>query len=152
MKYFLVPIVLWISWLTLTNLSAQAGNISVPRCGLGPGTEKYSALQKKPNIFRGKFFSKLEKITIDKAHHWFLYLEDQEGKPVENARIEANGINRKAGKGLGRPPEVSGHIGRGHYLVKNVNYSAPGTWSMRFQVIQGNKAEVLAFDVEVETP
>ena len=122
----------------------------LPMCGIQPGEEPTSALQNEDAALRGKLFCKLEVVPVNKPHYWFLYLEDIEGVPVEDATITATGINFDIGRFIKKKPTVSKHIGYGHYLVRNVAYHTRGNWTMRFKVFRGeHDVQMLSFDIVV---
>lgn len=146
MKIGLLSIMLF---LHLLPAHAQ-GKREIPLCGLDPVAGAHTAMQFKPRIFRGKLFYDGPKAPVKQSHEWYLYLEDLSGLLMEDARIEADGVNYKAGRGFATPPSVTQYIGKGHYLIENVVFPVAGPWSMRFQVIWQNKVDVLAFEIIVE--
>jgi len=151
MPRFIYLILLY--WLGLgmpfSGIGQTIHNVPPPLCGIAPGGEKYHVIKEGPKLFRGKLFNKKDIIPVDTLHHWFLYLEDQDGHPLDRAKIEVDGMNVEAGRGFATPPSVSSHIGNGHYVVKNVKYSVGGNWTMYFQVIQDKKVEILSFEVKI---
>ncbi len=139
----------WIGIVTTVH-SQKINNIPPPLCGISPGGEKFQVVKEKPDVFRGKFFYTKDTIPIGKDHYWFLYIEDLKAEPIEFANISASAINVEQGVGMAKPPKVSNHIGNGHYLVRNVHFSKPGRWTVRFFIIKNRKSEVLSFEVDVE--
>jgi len=131
-------------------LGQTINNIPPPLCGLKPGEEKHHVIKDGPKLYRGKLFNKLEQIPIGQEHVWFLYLEDMDSQPLEYAKIQADGINYDAGRGVATPPSVSHHIGNGHYLVEKVKFSVAGTWTMVFQILKDGAIEIIPFEIEID--
>ena len=141
-------LILFLSFLVFSDLLGQT---RIPICGLNAGGEAQSALQEGTRYFKGKLFSYVEEIPKGIPHPWYLYLEDMEGKPIDkDAIIRASAINYEAGIGFGTPPKVERYVGDGHFMVEEVSYTLGGPWTWRFQVQQGDKVEVLSFEVEIE--
>ncbi|MEM6767418.1 MAG: hypothetical protein AAF824_08185 [Bacteroidota bacterium] len=129
-------------------LSAQYAE-NIPICGLTPIEGTNTASLNQAGKFKGKFFFQLEKAPLKEKHTWLLYLEDEEGNILEGATIQGMGINMDAGRGFPTPPLIQRYVGNGHYAVENMLFPVGGTWTMRFQVIWGDHADVLSFDVNI---
>ncbi len=132
----------------LINVSAQYAE-NIPICGLDPIDGTSTASLNLANKFKGKFFFQLEKVPLNENHSWLLYLENEDGEYMEGAKIQAMGINYDAGRGFATPPEVKRYVGNGHFAVDNMMFPVGGTWTMRFQVIWGDQADVLSFDINI---
>lgn len=102
-----------------------------------------------PQQFQGRIFSDEGILPLGRPHAWYLYVEDAGGHPLEDAQIEAEGVNSDIGLRLPSPPRASTYVGNGHYLIEGVLFPASGRWVLQFRVLWQGRAEQLRFTVLV---
>jgi hypothetical protein len=103
--------------------------------------------EKRWTSVNGNFFvryiSTLQPITINRIHHWILYLEDSEGKLVDGAKIVVKGGMPAHNHGLPTSPRVSKTQNKGEYRLEGLRFHMPGYWEITLTIDAGNVSDIV---------
>ena len=86
-------------------------------------------------------------LSINRMHSWRLILTDQQGNPVEGARITFSGGMPDHDHGLPTAPVAEASPETGTYLVQGIRFHMPGSWLVEFSVTAGNLEEDMQLEL-----
>jgi len=73
-------------------------------------------------------------IPVNQIHSWRLHLATPDGRPIEKAVINVDGLMPEHSHGMATQPRVTRHLGGGTYLVEGFKLQMLGRWTIRFTV------------------
>jgi len=119
-----------------------ANPASMPAVPTG-GTRVNSAAQHYILVYR----SELAPLAINRMHSWVLMLTEQNGEPVVDATITADGGMPLHNHGLPTAPRVRA-LGEGRYAMDGVRFHMAGEWKVVLEVsVPGHPSD--SFDIAV---
>jgi hypothetical protein len=88
-------------------------------------------------------------LRIGRLHDWTVTVHDRSGRAVEDAAIGFHGGMPAHNHGFPTQPRVTGHLGRGTYLLEGVKFNMTGWWEFEFEIEAGGERDVARFNVVV---
>lgn len=92
--------------------------------------------------------SQLQPLTINQMHSWVITLLNEDGTPLEDARIEVDGGMPAHDHGLATQPQVTGYLGAGRYLLEGMRFHMNGEWTLQLR-IHHNRSYTAAFTLQL---
>ncbi|AJQ97657.1 FixH family protein [Gynuella sunshinyii] len=86
-------------------------------------------------------------IPLNTIHQWTLWLTDDQGNPVTQARINITGHMPGHVHGLPTQPQVTDELSPGEYRVEGIKFQMTGWWVMQFDVQHADKQDTLTFNL-----
>jgi hypothetical protein len=116
---------------------------AAPPADLDLATEKSS----EHGYFDVSYTSARNNIRINSFHSWILKVKNEEGQPVDEARISIVGDMPEHGHGFPTAPEITKGHASGEYLVEGLKFSMPGWWVVTFHIEAGDVADDVTFNL-----
>jgi len=86
-------------------------------------------------------------IKLGELHSWVITVKTPAGKPVEDASFEVDGGMPDHNHGLPTSPQVSDHLGDGHYKLEGVKFSMSGKWELAFAISAAAGSDSVTFNM-----
>ena len=100
-------------------------------------------------LFNAKVYS-VDRVAINRAHHWFLKLTDLEGVPINYANVKLKGYFKDdpSIKFSYRNP-VFKLCSEGKYIIGFVKVKNSGTWVLNISIDDFGKKDTLTYEIEI---
>lgn len=99
----------------------------------GAAAESLSAVS-QPAGLHVSMDSELEPLAINQMHSWVITVQDTQGQPIDDARIQVDGGMPLHNHGLATSPQVTETLGQGRYLLQGMRFHMNGDWELRVQI------------------
>ena len=101
------------------------------------------------NLFNVKIYS-VDKVAINKTHHWFLKLADLEGNPINYAEVDLDGY-------LKADPSIKFNYldplfklcSEGKYIIGFVKVKNSGTWVLNTTIDNFGTKDTFTYEIEI---
>ena len=88
----------------------------------------------RDGLYRIRYTSELQPITINRMHRWTLYLETSDGAAVDDAALSVRGGMPEHDHGLPTSPRVTDELGDGRYRLEGVRFHMQGLWEIEVRI------------------
>lgn len=110
-----------------------------------PSWQEYS----QSGSLKAKLRPEAETYQIGQYHNWVITINDDSGKPVENAKISIDGGMMGHGHGLPSQPVVTKHLKNGDYSIEGMLFNMSGEWTLNFYIQTPTQKDRVRFDIEI---
>ncbi|MFK7794196.1 MAG: FixH family protein [Gammaproteobacteria bacterium] len=98
---------------------------------------------------KAKLRPEAEMYQIGQFHNWIITINDESGKPVENAKISIDGGMMGHGHGLPSQPVVTRYLLNGDYSIEGVLFNMSGEWTLNFYIQTPTLKDRVRFDIDI---
>ena len=139
---------LWVAAISGAALIAVAAFLFAPVAG--PPKQELDQSRSRATA-KGLFVAEIQpenaEIKQGQLHSWVITVKTPDGKPVEDAKINAGGGMPDHNHGLPTSPEVTEHLGQGRYRIEGVKFSMSGWWELRFDISSAAGNDTVVFNL-----
>ena len=110
-------------------------------------TDEYVTTHKKR--FYAKVYS-VDKVSINRTHHWFLKLVDLKGNPINYADVEVKGYYKDDPSiAFSYRQPIFKLCSEGKYIIGFVKVKQAGTWVLKVAIKNGALRDHLTYEIEI---
>lgn len=85
---------------------------------------------------------------MKRIHSWTVTILNRQNKATD-AQIDVYGGMPSHRHDFPTSPRITKNLGNGQYLVDGIKFTMPGHWQIRFTIIEENKRDFVAFDIQL---
>ena len=93
--------------------------------------------------------SEIKPLRLGKLHAWSAEIKDDNGKPVEGAKIKISGGMPTHNHGFPTEPAMTIQIEPGKYLLEGFKFNMRGPWVIFLDIDANEKSDNVAFDINM---
>jgi hypothetical protein len=126
------------------------GIVAVLMCtaiSAGEHASQIESWTSKRGLFIVSYQSELEPLQINQLHSWLLHLENPNGVPINDAKIEVDGGMPEHDHGLATRPRVTAAPGEGDYQLDGLRFHMHGDWELLLTIVADGKTDTVVVNV-----